>query len=204
MTYKVITPPTEEPLSLQEVKDHLRVDHVEEDALIVGLTQAAREYVEGQTLRQLVTATLRATVDSFPHVQRSWSGWAPARGRIVLERAPVVSVTSITYVDTVGVTQTLATSEYVVHTPTSDEPAWIEPTYSSWWPSAREQSQAVVVTFVAGYGAASAVPRIFKQAMLLLIGHWFENRETVVTGTIATNIPMAAQALIDLGRWEVH
>jgi uncharacterized phiE125 gp8 family phage protein len=58
----------------------------------------------------------------------------------------------------------------------------------------------IQVTYVAGYGAAASVPQKYKQAMLLLIGHWYENRETVIVGTISGPIALAVDSLIWLDR----
>ena len=58
------------------------------------------------------------------------------------------------------------------------------------------QQEAATVRFICGYGAAGAVPQAIKQAMLLLIGHYFNNREQTITGVMATEIPQGADALL--------
>jgi uncharacterized phiE125 gp8 family phage protein len=85
------------------------------------------------------------------------------------------SVTSIIYVATDGTSTTLATTEYQVDATT--EPGRVAPAYGKIWPVTRAQMSAVTVVFVAGYGAASAVPDLIKTAMRLLVGCWYEQRE---------------------------
>ena len=77
----------------------------------------------------------------------------------------------------------------------SDHPR-IERAYEQSWPSVRDQPQAITVRAVMGYASASAVPYPLKQAMKLLIGHWYENREAVVVGQVPMEVPLAAEALI--------
>lgn len=130
--------PTAEPISLAQAKRQLRVDGTDDDILIAGLISAARNYVESQCSVSLVVATYRQTMDAFP-----------CGDTISLNFPPLVDVTSITYVDTAGATQTLATTVYSVLT--SERPGKIKLKYGQSWPSVRSQPDAVVITFRAGY-----------------------------------------------------
>jgi uncharacterized phiE125 gp8 family phage protein len=174
--------PAEEPLSLIEAKNHLRVEAPEDDALIAALIAAARDQLEGETSRQLVTATWRLSLDCFPAVIR-------------LPISPVQSVSSIQYLDANEVLQTLSASVYVVDT--DRKPARIAPAYGEVWPTTLPQINAVKVTFVAGYGTPAAVPESIKEALKLMIGHWYENREASITGTIVTALPDGIQRIIN-------
>jgi uncharacterized phiE125 gp8 family phage protein len=184
-----VTPPASDPLSLAEAKAHLRVTGTEEDGLLAGYILAAREFVENATHRRLVTQTLDFTVDD---------GWpcVIARGyyrsRIELPIQPVASVTSISYVDGSGATQTLASNQYVVRT---DGPvAFIEPAYGVSWPSVRCQTAAITVRFVAGTAVAD-VPNPLMQAIRLLVAHANENREAVANGTF-TEVPLGVEGYL--------
>jgi uncharacterized phiE125 gp8 family phage protein len=185
----LVAAPTEEPIDLDTAKAQCRIDLSDDDALIQGYIVAAREYVEHYTGRQLITATWDLVLDGFC-------------ARIDIPKAPLRSVTSIGYVDTAGVTQTLAVSGYKVIgaagtlvNPTASR-GRIERAYATAWPIARSESGNVTVRFVAGYGNASDVPVALKQAMLLLIGHWYANREPVNIGNIVAPLPMAVDALL--------
>lgn len=178
--------PTAEPILLDEAKAHCRVDITDDDALITALIIAAREYVEEQTARQLITATWVRHLDCFP------------AGVIELPRPPLISVGAITYIDPNGVIQTLDPSQYTVDIWT--EPGRLLPAFGLSWPSHRRGPSSVAIPYQAGYGAAgTAVPRSLRQAMLLLIGGWYENRESVITDNrIATDIvPMGVDALLN-------
>ena len=103
---------------------------------------------------------------------------------------------SVKYYDSDNVLQTLDSDDYDVDD--VSEPARIRSVATTSFPSTYDRLNAVQVRFVSGYGSdASAIPNPLIQAIRLIIGHWYENRETVVIGTIANEIPFAAQALID-------
>lgn len=187
MNTTLIVAPTEEPVSLMEARNHLRVDASDEDPLIVSLVRAARQLVESDTRRALVTQTWDYAVDyDWPTEEDKRLGMV---NRIVLPKPPVQSVTYVKYIDTSGVEQTLAANQYLLRN------GVIEPAYGVTWPSVREQMATVTVRYVCGYGAASAVPEQVKQAILLLVGHWFSHREAVVSGTM-NELPMAVQSLV--------
>ena len=117
-----------------------------------------------------------------------------------MPRPPLQSVTSITYVDDAGDTQTLSSSLYQVDT--KSQPGRIIPAYGESWPTVRSNTlNAVTVNFVAGYGDdPEDVPAGLRHAVKFLCGHWFEQRETVVIGngiTIET-VPMAVDALLGM------
>lgn len=177
--------PATDPLTLAEAKAHLRVTATDEDALITSLITAATDSAEIFTGRALVTQTWDLTLDSFPCV-------------IEVPKPPLVSVTSITYIDTDGATQTLATTEYTVDT--KSEPGRIVPAYGKYWPSTREVPNAVTIRFVAGYGNAAAVPKSIKQGMLMQIEHMFDNRGTVNIGNVVNEIPLTMQSLYNMHR----
>ncbi len=185
MALTVFTQPQGEPVTLDEAKCHLRVTVTEDDMLIEGLILAAREQIELECSRALIKQTLELALDAFPCEA------------IILPRPPLVSVTSIVYTDVNGNAQTLATSEYTVDT--RREPAEIVPAWGKSWPSTREVPNAVVIRYVAGYGDdPGLVPEALKLAAKMLIGHWYENRESVVIGQGLTpaTVPMAVDRLL--------
>ncbi len=139
-TLEIYTPPVAEPLSVGEAKEHLYVDTSSHNALIGELIAMARRHVEDVTKRQLVAATYRLTYDNgFP-------------AAFELMRPPLIQVTSITYIDTSGDSQTLSTSLYDVDT--RGHLGRVVPGYSDSWPSTLGHIQDVTVTYVAGYVAA--------------------------------------------------
>lgn len=182
------TAPATEPLTATEAKLHLRVDHTTDDDLITSLIVAARQHCENFTGRALITQTWDLKLDAFPSLGE------PIR----LVKPPVSSVTSVTYVDADGATQTWTSSLYRTDLPagTWAQAGRIEPAHGESYPEIRQVSNAVTVRCVHGYGAAATVPDAIKAAMKLLIGHWYENRESVIVGATAMPVPMAVDALL--------
>jgi len=179
--------PAVEPISLDEAKAHLRVDSSDEDDLITSLIQAAREYAEEFLGRALITQTWDWYLDDFPS-----SDSVP----LYVPKPPLQSVMSIQYVDSNGDTQTWDSSEYDVDV--KSDPGRIAPAYGESYPDPRDQLNAVTIRFTAGYGdSASDVPQRIRQALLLILGHWYENRaEVVIGGGSVVQVPLAAQALL--------
>lgn len=183
MPVRVVTPPAEEPVSLPAAKLHLRVDGDAEDALIGALIVAARQHVEAYCARALVTQTLRLTADAFP----------PAGRVLRLPRSPAAEVAGVEFVGADGVPRTWDPGLYQVDT--TSEPARLLPAPGTGWPATRRQMEAVTVTYRAGQPAAT-VPRAITTAMLLLVGHWYANREAVSVGGTVTEQPLTVEMLL--------
>jgi uncharacterized phiE125 gp8 family phage protein len=156
MTAKLFTAPAELPVTLAQARQHLKVTVTAEDALILAAINAATEHAEDFTGRRFITQTWDLSLDAFPR-----------SGPIMLPNAPLVSVTSVKYLDTAHVEQTLATSDYQVDT--ISQPGRIVVGVDTTWPQTSPKVNAVTVRFVCGYGLAGAVPFAIKAAILLLI-----------------------------------
>lgn len=176
--------PGSEPVTTADAKAHLRVDHSEEDLYIDTLVEAARELVEIDTERALMPQTLVLRLDAFPDF-------------IELRRCPANTITTVKYYDSAGTLTTLAADQY--RADLSTEPGRIAPAWGVAWPSTRPMSNAVEVTFTAGYADEEAVPAAAKHAIKLLVGHWYRNREAV--GTVGFEIEQGYKALINRVRW---
>jgi len=176
MRLSLTTAPLEEPIGLTDAKAHLRVTVDSEDVLITDWIRSARHEAERGTGRALVSQTWTGTMDCFPDSDE-----------IVLPLPPLVSVTSVTYTDPDGDTQTFAGASYTVDTSGVHGRLYLNYGYS--WPSIRVERNAVSVIFVAGYGDPVDVPEDIRSWMLLRIGQRYEHREGVVVGTIATKLP---------------
>lgn len=136
-----------------------------EDPVLVGMLAAARESVEEYLQRALITRTLRYTIDRFPSCDI-----------LPLPRPNLLTVTSVQYIDTNGDTQTMSSSDYTVDVATL--PGRIVLDWDASWPSPRDQRNAVIVNYTAGYGASrSAIPSPIKAAIKMMIGDLFEHRE---------------------------
>lgn len=185
MSLTLVTAPVAEPLSTSEAKSHLRVDASTDDTLIGTLIVAARQHVEAFTRRVLITQTWDIVRNSFP-----------PQSFIDLPLPPLQSVTSVKYKDQDGDESTMSSSDYIVDT--AVEPGRIVLAWGASWPGVTlYPASPITVRFVAGYGDdADDVPQLVKQAMLMLIGHWYENREAVVVGSISKEIELATSNLL--------
>lgn len=179
------TAPTSEPVTTAEAKAHLRITTSDDDTYIGTLIAVARKHVETITGRALINQTWDYFLDNFP-----------PGDKIVIPLPRLSSVTSVKYTDKDNVQTTLAASKYIVDT--NNEPGQIVLAYGESWPTFTQKPiNAVEIRFVAGYGSGAAnVPEGIKQAMLLLIAHWYENREPVNIGNIVTEIPETINALL--------
>lgn len=158
----LLTPPASQAVTTQQAKEHIRVTHANDDAYIDGLIIAATDYVEFLTGRRMITQTWRLLRRQFD-------------SKIYLG-TPLESVNQIRYLDPEGIIQSLAATQYRLIT--SESPGYIEPVYGVSWPSVRIADEAVEIDFTVGYGVSnSTLPKLLQQAILFLVGHFYENRE---------------------------
>lgn len=208
-----------EPVTLAEAKLHLRVTIPDDDAYIAGLIRAARRLCETYEKVSYLPTSWRAVYDGFPFgggyynrqlrqfygafpgaMGATFPGFLPTNtGILELPRAPLVTVSSIVYLDSNGNTETLDPSNYVA---APGAPGRVSPAYGKIWPTTLPQIGAVQVNFVAGYGAtADDVPDNVKVAVKLLVGHLYENREEVAAGVSLAELPLGVAALLGPETW---
>lgn len=176
MTLLLLSGPAEEPVTLAELRAHLRLDATSEDMMLTAFITAARAALEGETRRAFVAQNWRLLLDQ-------WPGAA-----VTLPLAPVASVTAVTLAD-VGVLDPALYETALA----GDAPRIVA---RSGWPMPARRIAGIAVDFAAGYGDAAAVPAPLKQAVLMLAAHWFEHREPVSLGENAAQIPLTVTALI--------
>lgn len=185
MPYSITTDPTCEPVSTTEAKEFLRYDSDAANATIDQLVKAARRLVEQWEWRALITQTITLKLDAFP---------SDPDDVIHLPRPPLQSVTSIKYVDSDGVTQTIDSANYDVDT--TSEPGRVKPSYGNVWPTPRVQNNAVEVIYVAGYGDdGKSVPEDTRLAIRMLVAHFWRNREAVSEYNLK-EVPLGMEALL--------
>lgn len=186
MGLSLVTAPTTEPVTLAEVKAHLKIDDANSDGILAGYLMAARQYAEAYTRRVLAPATYDHTLD--------W-GWPydSAGRRIVrLPLTPVSSVSSVTYIDTNGASQTLSASTYALYGASDAEPvAYLAEKYDQTWPDVRVQRSAITVRFVAGW-TLSTIPEPLRAALLLHV-ELLHDRDPAARETLE----MARDSLLD-------
>lgn len=180
MAIKLITAPTEYPVSVAEIKAHCRIDGTTEDALVEAYLATAVAYVEEYLGRSLMTQTWEAYFDAFTDA-------------LMLPRGPVQSVESVKYYDPDNYEQTADPSLYV--TDLVSEPAWVVRATDYSWPATANGVNIVVVRYVAGY---STVPAPIKHAIKMLAGDFYLSREDAVIdrGVTPATMPTGVAALL--------
>lgn len=188
MNLTVSVEPELEPVTVDEQQAWSRITDEAEGAVLEALIKSARTYVEQYLCRALMTQTLVARWDEWP--------WY-----FELERPPVQSVTSVQYIDVNGTTQTVSSANYWTDL-VSAPPRILQRTGFAWPVTQADRPNVVIVTYVAGYASADLVPQPIKQAISMLVDHWYENRGPVVTGTVIGEMPLSVAAL--LGPYRVY
>ena len=166
------TAPVVQPISLNEVKRHLRIDidDVDQDDYLQDLIVVARRRVESITWRKLITQTWYAYLQNWP------------RGEYIeLPFGSLQSVTAIKYTDDDGDESTWSSSEYIVGTDYQKGRITLADGYT--WPNETlYPSNPIEIEFLCGYGLAASVPPELKHAMKMIISELFENREISIVG----------------------
>ena len=167
MGLKLLTPPEALPVSLDELKLHVRVDTDDFDDDLTLKLEAAVRHVEEITRRALITQEWKLSLPRFPYGDRE----------LVLPKGSLQAVSEITYLDAVGERVTLDEDDYVVSSAT--EPARIVPAFATFWPIARRMLDSVQITFTCGFGDGAAdVPADLRHAILLFAGWAFQGVES--------------------------
>ena len=215
MHVRIVTPPTQEPVTLAEAKEHLRLEESRDDSYVQTLITAARQYVEKVSRRAVLVQSLElqlagfrgddkldltpsyvaATPQPYPSSTNRFQPFIELIGGHLAETPSVV----VTYLDTSGAQQTLSSSAYVVEGAQFDSRLgriWLNTTGGYSWPDVLSRFDAVRVAYNVGWQTPQNVPAPIKQAVLLLISQLYEFRTPTITGTIATNIEFTLDALL--------
>jgi len=165
MIINTVTPPATEPVTLSEAKLHCKVDGTDDDALITALITAARQHAEDYTRRAFVTQTLEVSYDLDDLFEFG--------SYVELPRPPIASITSVKSYDADDEESTMSSSSYRL---SGDRVVLAS---GGAWPSSLRDRDCIVVRYVAGYGAASAVPEAIKTAIKAMVAHAYDNRAQV-------------------------
>ncbi|MFP3921743.1 MAG: hypothetical protein ACLFU3_08575 [Dichotomicrobium sp.] len=208
-TLELLTPPEDEPLDLEDAKEHLKEDSSEFNDYITGLITAARMYVEAHTGRGLIDQTWRLTLDSWPS-RRDEPWWDGVREgaitdlhfaqEVTLAKAPFKSVSEVRTLDEDGTETVWAASNY--YTATRSGFGRLVAKTGSTFPIPDRDVGGIQIDFLVGYGEnASDVPYPIRQAMKQLIFHWFRHRLAVdqcISGSVqgAPHVPFGVVSLL--------
>lgn len=188
---KRITPPSKSAVALTDAKLDCRVDHNHEDALIQSKIDTAVDYLEAPS-----------GLLGKAFITQEWEMLCrepDEDDRIYIPVTPIKSVDSITCFDSDNEQRTLDVEDF--HLYGDENWAYITPKEGVDWPRLANRLDAITIGFTAGFGDNEEdVPERIRQLIRLIVVHWYTNRSAVTTGTIATQLPMAAQSLIAINR----
>jgi uncharacterized phiE125 gp8 family phage protein len=173
---------------MAEIKQHLRIDqtYIDEDSLILNYIKAARQWCEGFNGRVFVNQTWEYLSDKLPIMPLSF----PV--------VPLSEITSITLKDKNDVVTVIEPVNYIIDT--DSEPGRIGFKEGISWPNIDlHPFNGVRIEATCGYGTADKTPEIKKQAIMLLVGHLYENREETVEKALQ-KIPFGVTALLGMDR----
>ncbi|WP_129138793.1 head-tail connector protein [Modicisalibacter coralii] len=176
-------------ITLADAKAHLRLDadDTSEETLIQALIDAAVRYAENHTQSRFAKASKIQVLDGFPAKDAA----------IELPWSPVIAIDSLDYIDPAGVSQAMDVS--TLRLDTRPIMPRLSPQYGSDWPVTIAEPESVTITATVGY---DTLPADVRLALLLLIGHWYENREQVVVGTTSSEVPLGVGSL--LAPYRIH
>jgi uncharacterized phiE125 gp8 family phage protein len=183
MSSILLTPPPVEPVTLAEAKAYLRVEHSDDDAVISALIAGARSHIEAQTRRALITQAWRLVRDAWPR-----------DGRIAVVPSPLRQITAARVYQLDGSALAIDLQAFV--SDNGATPAIIS--FLSWsLPVPGRPVAGIELDVEVGYGSGpSNVPEPLRQAIKLLVAHWYENRGVVAVGQSVAVLPSTVAALI--------
>jgi uncharacterized phiE125 gp8 family phage protein len=183
MSAILLVPPAIEPVTVAQAKSFLRVEHDDDDPIIAALIAGSRIHVEAQTRRALIAQRWRLSRD----------GW-PVDGRIAVLPAPLRALLAVRVYREDGTTRAIDPGLFAVDT--SSAPAVLAASPGQ-LPSPARLVGGIEFDIEAGYGeAVDDVPAPLRQAILLLVAHWYENRGVVAVGDAVAALPANVGALI--------
>jgi uncharacterized phiE125 gp8 family phage protein len=202
MPYLQTTPPAIEPVLVEDIHLSSRIDDANDadDALIAALITTARQVLENECNRSFITQSWEYECDSFPGLQSVGAlliqrPYSLPDNALLLEKGPVQAVSAINYLDYSSTWNVWPSTNYVVDN--IAKLCRITPIFGQIWPVTLPQISAINIEFTAGYGStAAAVPAPLIQAIKMLTGFYYDNRNAAGSAKLA-ELPFGVKALID-------
>lgn len=180
MTLILSQPPMAEPVTLRELKDHLRIDHALEDTLLSSLIATAREYLENRTGLALMEQQWRLCLDDWPE-----------DGCIQINKSPITSIDEVEQFGVDGLPVIVDQSNMLLDGKSSPARLFVGPQLSP-----GQIMNGIEISFTAGYASASEVPDTLKRAISIHAAHAYEFRGVVTPNMQPAAVPSGYEALI--------
>jgi uncharacterized phiE125 gp8 family phage protein len=178
----LLSGPAAEPITLAEAKQFIRVEHDDDDDVVSALIVGSRIHVEAQTRRALITQSWRLTRDVWPET-----------GCLPVLPVPVKTLDAVRVYKSDGTTQTIDAAAFVLDKAAA--PARLAFTRGA-LPAPERPVAGIEIDVTCGYGDAADVPEALRQAIRLLVAHWYENRGLIAVGREVAVLPQTVSSLI--------
>lgn len=181
---KLTVAPATSVISVADAKARLAIETTEDDALIQVMINSATDFCEQYTGRYLISQTAEYSLDDLQTDLKY----------LEIPSHSATNILLVQYIDESGADVTLGSQEFFIDY--EGMPLRVAPVDT--WPTIRKKGfNNLTFTVVEGYGSAGDVPEAIINAVALLVGHQYKNRESVVVGTIASELPMGVTAFLD-------
>lgn len=182
---KRLTNPAFDAVTIDRARQQCNVSHNEDNQFLKSCLLAAQAYIEKALECTIGESNWLLTLDRFP----------ASNAPLPIPMWPVKEVTAVRYTDTNGVEQTLSLAS--ITQPASEGRFQMCSVDWQAWPIVRHNPNSVEIEFTAGWSGREDVPPQITQAILMLVAHWYENRESVLIGQTSKEIEFATTALIE-------
>lgn len=177
--------PAQEPVSVAEAKAHLRLETDADDALVASLSLTSRLHIEA-------ALGLALTSQDFTLVLDRW----PKSGHVEFPVRPVAAVSAVRVLAIDGTPEIIAPQTYLLDA-AAVPPKLVGTGTGTPWPAPGRAAGGIEIDLTAGYGPTPGdVPAPIRQAILMLVAHWYEHRDPIEIGQPATAIPDAVSGLL--------
>jgi uncharacterized phiE125 gp8 family phage protein len=176
--------PAAEPITLADAKSHLRVDTTADDVLISALITTSRLQIEAALDMALIHQTWSLLLDVWPMTPH-----------ITLPFAPVSHLVAVRTYDDDDIATPIPLATFQLDNASSSPRLLRRDGFTQ--TSRLRRLNAIEIAFVAGFGAApDSVPAPIRQALRLLVAHWYEHRDPGEVDVPAANVPASVSSLL--------
>lgn len=173
--------------TVDRVRHNSRISDKYDDQWIVDALASATDYCERALECCVARSNWRLTLDHFP----------ASNGPIAIPLWPIHQITAIAYTNVNGANTSSNVIDIVQ--PVGLGRYLLQPKFGINWPEAQSPN-GVRIEFSAGFEDLAAVPSTIQRAALMLISHWYENREAVLIGQTSKEIELGFSSMVEMVR----
>ena len=205
MYLEKITEPAFIAITLARLRTNSNIPNGQDEDFLVEALKSAEDYVERYLECTIGLAEWRLTLDSFPQIgawqdpfqtfpQAFQQTYQSRKAELLIPLWPIRSVTALQYTAADGTTTILPLNQIVQ--PIGNDRYHLRLKKGFSWPLTDGSPNAVAITFQAGWPTQSKVPGTLTRAILMLVSHFYENREAVLTGSISKEVELGVQSML--------